>query len=69
MDSGVRRNDDKRNAFSAAPKVHAHSLKPSISYSRFQDGRALMRVASAANAGQRSAGFGMLRDQRISMVA
>lgn len=48
---------------------HAHSVNSSAAYNAFQDGRALMRAASAASDGHVVAGFGMLRDHRISIVA
>ncbi len=48
---------------------HAHSVNPSISYRRCQLSRARTRSASAFSTGHSVAGLGMLRDQRISIVA
>ena len=54
---------------SSAPKLHqVHSVSPSRSFSRANDGRAFMWAAKRANDGHEVAGRGMLRDQRISIV-
>ena len=48
---------------------YAHSVNPSRWYSVLKLGRAFIRAASAPSAGHSCAGLGMLRDQRISIVA